>query len=102
MRIFACNVPPWRTSFNSVIMFIAVRRSMQIVEGEVERVEIAPAMRRGQGAGGAVGDQRNLLLRESAMRPERRIEAGQVVPVGAGPDDGEPLGEDNEVADTIG
>ena len=61
----------------------------------VEGVEVAPAAR-GQVHGAPVGDQRHTLLGNAAVRAQRHVEAGQIVPVGAGADHREPLRDDDD------
>src|ERR1700694_2296257 len=82
-------------------MFIAAGASRKMVQGQVEGVEVAPPASRRKVSRQPVRDQRNLLLGDSAVRAQRRIEARKVVPPGARADDGEPLGNDDEVADAI-
>src|SRR6185295_3760741 len=101
MRILARSTAPCRTSRNSVIMFIALHRSLQVIEREVERVEVAPAASRRQSGGDPVGDERHLLLGYAAVRTQRRVESRQIVAVPAGADHREAFGDDDEIADAI-
>ena len=77
-----------------------MQASCKVIEAEVERVEIAPAAR-GKVRCRTVGDQRNALLGDAAVRAQRRVESGQVVTGPARADDGQPLGYDHEIADAV-
>src|SRR4030095_9637764 len=102
IRIFSRNAWPFRTSFNSVIMFMTRSLSLQIVERDVEGVEVAPSPAVGKRRCGTGRDQRHLLLGDSAMRARVRIVSREIVRIVARPDDGESLGDDDKVADTVG
>src|SRR6478672_2944513 len=54
--------------------------SRDMVEGEIEGIEVAPAPFRVDVAELAVDDQRHALLGDAAVRAQRRVEAGEVVP----------------------
>ena len=71
-----------------------------MVEAEVERVEIAPATLRQVGCC-AVRNQGHALLGDAAVRAQRRIEARKIVAALPAADDGEALGNDDEIADAI-
>ena len=64
-----------------------------MVEREVEGIEIAPAPSCGKRGARAIGDQRNALLGDAAMRAQWNIQPGQIVPADAGPEHGEPFAD---------
>src|SRR6185503_3440666 len=72
----------------------------EMVEAEIERVEVAPAALRQVGRC-AIRDQRYALLGNAAVRAQRRVEARKVVAALPAADDGEALGDDDEIADAI-
>src|SRR5262245_51840386 len=72
------------------------------IQREIEDVEVAETTIGGEAAYGPVDHQRDLLLGDPAVRAERRVEAGEIVEMGAGPDDRRALGDYDQVADTIG
>src|SRR5438045_9433444 len=71
-----------------------------MIEAEIECVEIAPAARR-QRVGGAVGEERHALFGDAAVRAQRRRESGQIVTIARGADEGQTLGDDEELAQAI-
>src|SRR5512135_132942 len=99
MRMVSCRgaaASDGRASFIAV-----VGGSGEMVEGEVEGVEIAPAPG-GQVRRRPVGDQRHLLLGGTAVRAQRRVEAGEVMAAPAAADHRQALRNDDQVADAVG
>ena len=87
---------------SSVIMFIAARpRHCRWLSARSNASKLRQRRPGGRASARAVGDQRHLLLGDAAVRAQRRVEAREVVPVAAGADHREPLGDDDEVADAI-
>src|ERR1700689_3900619 len=86
----------WRGADGATLAFIGhpLGRCGEI-EPEIERIEVAPAARAGLLADASIDQQRNPLLRRTAVRAQRNIEPGQVVLAAAGADDGVPLRHDH-------
>jgi hypothetical protein len=73
-----------------------------VVEGEVEGVEVAQAaLSAGPGPPGASTIKRHLLLRDAAVRAQRRVEAGEVVRSPRVPSTLVALGHHDDVADAV-
>src|SRR5438309_1790767 len=71
--------------------------SLRAIEHDVERVEIAepavrPVMHR------AIEDERHPLLGDAAMRAQRCVETGEIVPGAVGADRGVAAGDSDQVA----
>ena len=79
----------------------ALRGSCGEVQPEIERIEVAPAAAFGLLDDAAIDEQRHFLLRHAAVRTQRNVEPGQIVPVARGADDRVQTRHDHEVADAV-
>src|SRR5215831_17277354 len=98
MRRVSCRTAPSRAA--SAAERPAV--SVGMVQYPVEGIEVAPAPVDVEPRKAAIHDERHPLLREAAVRAQRRIETGEIVLRRCATDDDRPLGNDHEVADAIG
>ena len=71
------------------------------VEAKIECVEVPPATAGRLLADCAVHDQRDFLFRQAAVRAQRYVEPGEVVPAAAGADDRVEPRDHHEIADPV-
>ena len=78
------------------------RRQLDVIQGEVEDVEVAQPPAGGHPGGGPVQQERHRLLADAAVRAQRGVEAGEIVPGLARADHHVPLGYGDQVAHAVG